>query len=93
MREYLVRVAEWAGLEGVSIVVLVALVSIIAWSSRAKHAGSLAGSAVSTTRWLALSLVLLGLAGVVSFHPARAAYLWGWFAEKAPIVARWLSEL
>lgn len=65
------------GLQGVSMVALVGLVSVVVWSSRARRAGYVAGRAVGTARWVAVSLLALSLAGVITFHPERVAVVIG----------------
>lgn len=79
------------GLTGVSVGVLALLVSVIVWSSRARHAGHVAGRTVGTARWVAVVLALLAVVGVVSFHPDRAANLAAYLADVLPRFWRFLE--
>jgi hypothetical protein len=75
------------GIQGVSTVALVALGSIVIWSSRARRVGYVAGRGIATARWVAVSLLALTIAGVVTVHPERAAAL----AGRAPEAFDWLQ--
>lgn len=79
------------GLQGVSVVALVGLVSVVVWSSRARRAGYVVGRGVATARWVAVSLLALGLAGVITFHPERAAALGTQAKQVLPGLLEWLQ--
>lgn len=81
------------GLREVSVTVLALLVSVIIWSSRARHAGHVAGRTVGTARSVAVVLALLTVAGVITFDLQRAGSLAGWLADIAPQFYRFLEGL
>lgn len=87
----LAAVLERLGLAGVSTVVLVALASVVIWSSRVRHASYVASRTVSTGKWVALSLLALTVAGVVAWRPGRAAALWAAFWDRWPTLLRLLG--
>lgn len=93
LEQVLGEVVARLGIRGVSLSALALLVSVVAWSSRAKKAGSAAGSAVGTARWVAVSLVALAVAGIVSINFERAVALAGRLGEYLPRVLRWLGGL
>lgn len=63
------------GIRGVSTVALLAIVSVVVWSSRARKAGYVLGSGLATVRWTALAIGVLAVGGVVSLNPGRAVDL------------------
>lgn len=79
---------EQLGVAGVSTVAIVALVTLVVWSSRARAVGHYAGSAVSTTKWVALSLLGLTVLGVATLHPERAVEILEAARGKWDVVAR-----
>jgi hypothetical protein len=89
LEQLLGEVVSRLGIQGVSTVVLVTLGSIVIWSSRARSVGLYAGRAVGTARWVAVSLLALTIAGVVTVHPERAAAL----ASRAPDAFSRLMEV
>jgi hypothetical protein len=79
----------------VSIVALLGLVSIAVWSSRARHAGAVVSRGLTTAQMLALSLVGLALAGLITIHTGRAHEVLVWMADVVPDVVvdawRWVT--